>query len=518
MDSKDNGKNNNLKDSEQSTHYASSDSNLIAEQTATTEQVEQDFVVQNNENILSENAQSEKKGKLKSLNPFKIDKSLFTVEDESGKINLFVIAMPLFLQLIINNLLSMVNTAMFAHYDPVFITATNASNRILGFVSTLSVLVSMGLSINLAHAMGKNDKHEIENLPFNAIVLSLAFTTFMTAVVIGIAQPLLSIFHLKPQEMEIAVVHLTTNAPNVLIISSMITNFTMVLRCYGKTVVNVIVSLARVGLGVLFNALFINTSLGGDLHIVYKTTIFSYCSSIFLGLAAGIIETFARKIKFGRKLDFKLMLKIIRIGLPASVSSISYTLSSLLTTSIITIADSSMINIKVFVDSIVAFVSFLSSALGQSTSVMIGRTVGAGNYEKANMMHYSFMVAVVIINTILSLLVFIFHRQLFSIFDSSEQSLAIVMPIFAIDIVVEIGRALNHVEQFTLNGAGDVRYTTVISIISCWVCAVGGSYLFAVVCDLGIAGCYIAFALDELTRAFLYELRWRSGKWKKLKI
>ena len=41
------------------------------------------------------------------------------------------------------------------------------------------------------------------------------------------------------------------------------------------------------------------------------------------------------------------------------------------------------------------------------------------------------------------------------------------------------------------------------------------SYLLGVRLNLGLTGCWIAFAMDEAFRGINYFLRWRSRKWMK---
>ena len=91
------------------------------------------------------------------------DKSLITIQDKNGKLNLFALMMPIFLQAIINNMLGTINTAALSNYDSTIITAMNVSNRIIAPETTFALLAAAGLSIVLAQALGRNDKELIDN-------------------------------------------------------------------------------------------------------------------------------------------------------------------------------------------------------------------------------------------------------------------------------------------------------------------------------------------------------------------
>jgi hypothetical protein len=74
---------------------------------------------------------------------------------------------------------------------------------------------------------------------------------------------------------------------------------------------------------------------------------------------------------------------------------------------------------------------------------------------------------------------------------------------------------MNHIGENGLNATGDVRFTTIVSILSCWGCSVGLSALFVYLFKWDLYGIWIAFAIDELFRGIIYYIRWRRGKWRK---
>ncbi len=74
---------------------------------------------------------------------------------------------------------------------------------------------------------------------------------------------------------------------------------------------------------------------------------------------------------------------------------------------------------------------------------------------------------------------------------------------------------INNIAQNGLNATGDVNFTTVISIVVGFICSVGFAYVFAIWFNFGLAGIWLAFAVDELTRATIYVIRWCRGRWRK---
>lgn len=117
-------------------------------------------------------------------------------------------------------------------------------------------------------------------------------------------------------------------------------------------------------------------------------------------------------------------------------------------------------------------------------------------------------------NFLLSLLLFLFRRPLLSIYTDNPQIFAWATAVFAIDFVAEGARAVSHIYEYSLRGAGDVRCMMIAMIVSGWLCGVGGAYFFGIRLQMGVAGFFLATALDEVCRAVLSVWRWRTGKWK----
>lgn len=55
----------------------------------------------------------------------------------------------------------------------------------------------------------------------------------------------------------------------------------------------------------------------------------------------------------------------------------------------------------------------------------------------------------------------------------------------------------------------------VIAVISCWGVSILFAYLLGIRLGMGLAGCWIAFMLDEMFRGSIFFIRFRSRKWTK---
>ena len=84
-----------------------------------------------------------------------------------------------------------------------------------------------------------------------------------------------------------------------------------------------------------------------------------------------------------------------------------------------------------------------------------------------------------------------------------------------IELILEIGRAVNIVMTRCLLAIGDIYVPAVTTFLFAWVVAVGLSYILGVKMELGLVGIWIAMCLDECIRAVVFSLRFKSGGWRK---
>ena len=121
------------------------------------------------------------------------------------------------------------------------------------------------------------------------------------------------------------------------------------------------------------------------------------------------------------------------------------------------------------------------------------------------------------VNFIICALIIILYKPLMAIFTENPLIVRMALWVFIIDTVAELSRGISQVYEYALRGAGDMKFMLIVTVCSCWAISVGLSYLLSIELGLGIIGCYVAVAIDELIRAVSSVYRWRSGNWAKIK-
>jgi len=241
------------------------------------------------------------------------------------------------------------------------------------------------------------------------------------------------------------------------------------------------------------------------------------------------------KKRVGVKLSFKefvkdkfMLKKIIQVGGPSGGESVSYQSSQI----VIQIVINQIVNVAMNVGigniktyaAIFAMITYMfTSAVSQAMQVIIGELLGAKELESTKKTVMRTMIMAIIANELIATIFYFASDQMFGLFGVTDpELLKIGKQVMLIEILLELGRAINIVMVRALQTSGDVMFPTISAIIFCWSVAVGGSFLFGWPKDsgisMGLAGVWLAMAIDECARAVLFIIRFERGKWKKVNL
>ena len=208
------------------------------------------------------------------------------------------------------------------------------------------------------------------------------------------------------------------------------------------------------------------------------------------------------------------MLRILKLGIPASINGIGYGFGQTFTTSLVTGLGTNIINAKIYISSIVTYVPYFSHSLGRATAILMGRLRGREEQEKENRLFWQSIRISAALNFTVSVLIFIFQKPLLGIFTEDPFIISLAGKILLVDIFVQLARASTNIGDQSLTANGDVRVVSAVSLSACCGVTILFAWLFGVKCGWGLVGCWIAFLFEELYKSSLYMLRWKSGKWK----
>ena len=438
------------------------------------------------------------------------DKSLLTLNDSSGRLNIFSLAVPLFFQQVFTILLGTVNTVALTKVSEDAVTAVNVASMLIDVPVTLTNMITSGTLVILSLTLGAGKKDDVGKIYVTSIISMAVFSFFLSAVLLFAAPYLLSAMNLDGNILACGVLYFRIRI--LFLFFTAATNcLTAVLRAHGYAKETMIS-------GILTNAV----NAAGSIFVVgrYYTAnkIAGVAVAAVLGQLAGLIYAFISlkrhtEINQNGRFTPRLFKKIVTVGIPGGMSLFAFSVSTALSTSVIASLGQAAVNVKVYTANISHYTYLFGYALAQSCALMIGRHVGGGKYSEANRLFRQTALFVPLLNLLLATIVLIFTKPLMSIFTTDTRLIAAAHTIFLVDIAIETARGNTHVGENALCSVADTLFTSVVSITCCFLIGALGCYVFCIKLNMGIYGFYAASFLDEGTRGILYRIRWNKSKW-----
>lgn len=149
---------------------------------------------------------------------------------------------------------------------------------------------------------------------------------------------------------------------------------------------------------------------------------------------------------------------------------------------------------------------------------LIGRSLGEGAPDKAKEYGKVCRRIGLCISLVLAVLYFFGGEALYGLFFEEEEIIAYGVSIIRTIIFIVLFQISQVIYMGCLRGAGDTNYTAMASTISVTVIRTGASYLFGFVCNLGMVGIWMGILADQIARFLFASIRFKQGKWTKIRI
>lgn len=451
---------------------------------------------------------------------FTFDKGLFTHESRLGKLNVFALLFPILFESVMLNLQGTVNTAILSDYSDNAVAAVGVANSVISVVSLIGTVISIGATVVISIAIGEENLKKTRELTFTSLAVCFGFALVITPLLLVLKRGILAALNIEGEILSLASDYFTIRM-SFFVFTMMTTAITAQLRCYGYPKYTFIIGFITNIINLLLNVLVVYFPEYSPLHGVVGVAV-----SVVISNGVGLIISFVVMAQLRISMSppgslhtlFSYVKSILKIGLPAGLSNMMYTASQMITTSFVALIGDWALTAKVYYMNILSYAYLFSHSAGNANALMVGRCQGEGDLSRPDKMNRQLVKLTVAVNLIVSLSVLIFGKPLVGIFTSDVQILTVAIGVFAVDIVAEQARAVSQVYEYALRAAGDIMFSTVAVAISCVTFSLGIAYVLAIPLGLGLVGCWIGVALDEVTRAVVTYLRWRSGVWKSKKI
>ena len=449
-------------------------------------------------------------------NWFKFDKSLFRYTSSLGTLSLFSLMLPMLFESVMLNLQSTVNTVVLNGYSEEAVSAVGSTSTVINLITLLGTMIANGAVVVVSNRIGAEDLKTVKELSFTTIAVNVIISAIVTPLTLILTSNIVGFLNLEGIVKELALEYFRIRMLYIgftIITSALLA----LLKCYGFPKYTFYVSILVNAVNLLLNVVVVYFPQYAPIKGVQGVA-YSSCISGIVGFAVAVY--FFAKVKIKLKLPdsiggfFRHVKAVLRIGIPSGLSSVSFTFSKIFTASFIALLGDRAISTNVYFTNILCYVYLFSMCTGNANALLVGRCYGAGDYERADKMNAQLIKITTVVNLAISVLIIVFRRYLLMIFSDDPWVVDVALGVFLVDLLVEQARAVSQIYEYALRAAGDVLFSMVFIVSSCWLFSIGLSYLLAIHFNMGLIGCFIGLAVDEWVRTIVTYFRWKSGKWK----
>lgn len=432
------------------------------------------------------------------------------------ELTLFAITWPIFIESGLQMLMRIADTFMLSRVSDDAVAAVGVANQIIQMAMLVFNFVAIGSAVVVSQYIGARREGELGRLAGTAIGVNFVFGVGLSLLAVSFSGPLLHLFGLEPSLFHLAQRYLYV-AGGALFVQAVLTALVAIIQSYGYTRQTMLVALGMNVLNVIGNSLFIYGLLGvpklGVTGVAISTAT-SQCmglivSYVLLRKATGAPILWRYFVQWGRE----HVRKVLRIGIPSSAVTLSYSASQFVILAFIATLGAQMMTTRVYTQNVMFIVMILAQSLGRGGQILVGRKIGAGRHDLAYREVFANLRRSLLITLAGVCLLCLVRVPLLELFTRDREIVSLGASLLLLGFLLEPGRNFNVILEKSLQAAGDAKYPMTVSIAVTWLFSLPLTYVLGIRLGYGLPGMWSAFIVDEWLRGIILFFRWKSRKW-----
>lgn len=291
-------------------------------------------------------------------------------------------------------------------------------------------------------------------------------------------------------------------------------------RSMGETKVTMYVSALMNVINITGNAIGIFALKAGVAGVAVPTFISRAVAAVIM-LILLLVKKYEIRPKFKTmlRLNKRSAANILRIAIPNGLENGFFALGRVLVTGVVSMFGTAQIAANGTANSIDQVAVMVVNAINLAMITVIGKCIGAGEVEQSKRYTKKLMKISYISTAALGILIIAALPLILRLYELSAEAYRYSIILISMHNILAM---LLHPTSFnlanSLRAAGDVRFTMIVGICSMLIFRLGSAIMFGEVLGLGVIGVWIAMGMDWMVRSVAFTIRYRSGKWKQMRV
>lgn len=416
--------------------------------------------------------------------------------------------------------LSVAASAQLGYSSTTALASTALGNQFGWMTMVLFMAVGVGSTALVSRAVGARDQPAVTRIVRQSMLVALAAGLVAAAIGLLLAEPFLRLIGAPAETVPGAVQYIQISAWAAVPASLLLTTLAL-LRGAGDTRTPLVIMLGINLVNVLLAWLLINGQFGLPTLGVAGAAIGTALARGGGGLLAlGLLLRGHSGLRFLPSLrpDRPTLQRLLAVALPTAAEQTIFQAALLIFARFVTglgTAAYAAHQVAINIESL-SFLPGMGYAV--ATSALVGQALGAKRANMAERYTHEALLQGGLMMSLLGGIMALFPAQLVSIFTNDAEVIATAVAPLRAAGLVQPALGISFIMLGALRGAGDTRWPLISRLLTTW--AVRLPLTVALVSGLGagLAGVWLAMCTDFTLQAIMALVRFRSGRWKEIKL
>jgi len=401
------------------------------------------------------------------------------------------------------------------------IAGVGVSGMIVMLINSARMGLATGTRAMVARFVGAEDARGANHIAQQAIVISSAFSIVIAVIGIFFTEPILILFGLEADVIVEGAAYM-----RIMFVGSSAMSFRVmtegIMQSSGDTVTPM-----RIAIGYrLLHAVLVPFLIFGWWifpRLGVSGAALTNVISQGLGLAVGLWFLFMGRTRLRLTLrhfhfDPDIIWRIVKIGIPASISAVERTFTNVALMWIIAPFGTLAIAGHTVHQRVETILMMPCMAFGMASGVLAGQNLGAGQPERAEKTGWLAVVFAEAIMITGSVVILLWAESIISIFSTDPSVVKLGSDFLRISAAGYLVFGFLLVLMQCLNGVGDTLPPMLITLIGMWALQLPLAFFLSRFTDMGVYGVRWAIVVGIAIRATAYVTYFRIGKWKRKEV
>ena len=238
-----------------------------------------------------------------------------------------------------------------------------------------------------------------------------------------------------------------------------------------------------------------------------------------IGMAIGMWFLFSGRTRIritmkDFRIDFRMIWRIVRIGIPALVSGLQRNATQLILMWFVVPFGTAAVAAHTLNQRIEMIMLMPTFALGMASGVLAGQNLGAEQPDRAAKSSWIAVAMVEGVMIIFSVVLLIAAEHIVHLFSSEPEVVRIAATYLRIGVTGYIVLGFVAVLMNSLSGSGDTIPPMIVTMSTVLVVTLPLAYVLSKYTSLGVFGVRWGMAIEMVVQAIIFIIYFRTGKWK----